>query len=130
MITEKQVPEDKNSLPPLVYAEASIHSTGGMSLFETTEPITPENVTQFHNKPEFVDTTVKKLKQAGFDVLQVGPTSVNIAAPVETYEKVFQTKIVPVEHQVDSARPCNGIWDRRCGTSFTNSPRESTALIC
>lgn len=100
MTTEKQAISGTSSLPPLVYAEASVHSIGNVSLFETTELITPDNVGQFYNKPELVDTAVEKLKQVGFDVLHVGPTSINIAAPVETYEKVFKTKIVSVEHEV------------------------------
>ncbi|MDA2236477.1 S8 family serine peptidase [Bacillus cereus] len=100
MTNEKQVTADASSLPSLVYAEASVHSIGGISLFETKELITPENVGQFHNNPEIVDKAVEKLKEAGFDVLHVGPTSINIAAPIETFEKVFQTKIVPVEHEV------------------------------
>ncbi|SMQ78418.1 Subtilase family protein [Bacillus sp. OV166] len=69
-------------------------------MFETKEIITPENVGQFHNNPDLVDLAVKKLKSAGFDVLQIGPTSINIAAPAEIYDKVFQTKIVPKEREV------------------------------
>ncbi|HDX9535733.1 TPA: hypothetical protein ROX87_005229 [Bacillus thuringiensis] len=100
MTNKKQVTAEASSLPSLVYAEASVHSIGGVSLFETKELITPENVEQFHNNPEIVDKAVEKLKEAGFDVLHIGPTSINIAAPIETFEKVFQTKIVPVEHEV------------------------------
>jgi hypothetical protein len=95
MATEKQVISEKSTLPSQVYAEASIHSAGEVSLFDTTEMITPQNVEQFYNKPELVDTAVEKLKQAGFEVLHVGLTSINIVAPAETYEKVFKDENSP-----------------------------------
>ncbi|HDR7677150.1 TPA: S8 family serine peptidase [Bacillus wiedmannii] len=89
-----------NNLPPVVYAEASVKSVGGRSLFEASFPITRETVSNFHSEPELIEPAVEKLRSEGFEVLQVGPISISIAAPPEVYERVFKTKIIPVERDV------------------------------
>ncbi|MBA4534599.1 S8 family serine peptidase [Brevibacillus halotolerans] len=89
-----------SALPPIIFAEASVHSIEGESIFDSTEPITHENVSRYLNKPELIDKAIEKLKNAGFEVLHIGATTINIAASPETYEKVFHTKIVPEEREV------------------------------
>ncbi|KZD39565.1 peptidase S8 and S53 subtilisin kexin sedolisin [Bacillus cereus] len=89
-----------NALPPIVYAEASVRSVGGESIFETEKMITHENVHRYYNKPELVDIAVEKLKRAGFEVLNIGSVTINIAASPETYERTFNTKIIPEERKV------------------------------
>ncbi|HDR8053152.1 TPA: S8 family serine peptidase [Bacillus cereus] len=89
-----------NNLPPIVYAEASVKSVGGRSLFEASFPITSETVSNFHSESELIEPAVEKLRSEGFEVLQIGPISISIAAPPEVYERVFKTKIIPVEREV------------------------------
>ncbi|WP_258074324.1 hypothetical protein [Brevibacillus laterosporus] len=64
-----------SSMPPIIFAEASVHSVEGESLFVTSASITHENVERYYNKPELVDKAVEKLKEAGFEVLHVGNTN-------------------------------------------------------
>jgi hypothetical protein len=87
-------------LPPLVYASASVHSVGGMSVFQTQGFITSQNVTSFYNNAYLSQIAVQKLKAAGFEVLAVNEIAISIAAPPETYEKAFNTKIVAEERPV------------------------------
>ena len=76
-------------LPPLVYASASVHSVGGMSVFQTQGLITSQNVTSFFNNPYLTQIAVQKLIAAGFEVLAVNEIAISISAPPETYEKAF-----------------------------------------
>lgn len=92
---KKREPE----LPPIVYAEASVRSIGGVSLFETPELVTSETVHNFQSESELVDSAVDRLETEGIDVLAVGQTTISIAAPVKVYERVFKTRIVPEERR-------------------------------
>lgn len=88
------------TLPPLVYAEVSVQSMGGTSLFETEELVTSETVPHFYSERELVKLAVKRLRKEGFQVLQVGPVTITIAAPADVYKQVFKTEIVPEERDV------------------------------
>jgi subtilase family serine protease len=87
-------------LPPLVYASASVHSIGGMSVFQTQGFITSQNVASFYNNDYLSQIAVQKLIAAGFQVLAINELSISISAPPETYEKAFNTKIVAEERPV------------------------------
>ena len=87
-------------LPPLVFASASVHSVGGMSVFQTQGFITSQNVASFFNNPYLTQIAVQKLIAAGFEVLAVNEIAISISAPPETYEKAFNTKIVAEERPV------------------------------
>lgn len=99
-MSEHDNSQTKLVLPPKIFAEASVHSVKGESIFASKEPITHENVSRYLNKPELIDKAIEKLKNAGFEVLHIGAATINIAAPTETYEKVFNTKIIPEEREV------------------------------
>lgn len=87
-------------LPPIVYAEASVKSIGGVSLFETSAPVNQDTVANFFSDPELINAAVERLQAEGFQVLEVAPTTINIAAPAEVYERVFRTRIVAEEREV------------------------------
>ena len=55
-----------SELPPLIYAEASVHSIGGESIFTTSDPITSKTIKQFHSEKDLVEKAVEKLKANGF----------------------------------------------------------------
>ena len=88
------------SAPPVVYAEASVRSVAGVSLFETGRPVTSETITGFYSDPVLVSAAAQRLLAEGFDVLAAGNATLNIAAPSEVYERVFRTRIVPEEREV------------------------------
>jgi hypothetical protein len=89
--------KDVLTVPELVYAEVSVRSVGGVSLFETPGLITSETVPNFYSESQLVNSAVERLRTEGFEVLQVGQTTITIAAPAEVYERVFKTKIAAEE---------------------------------
>lgn len=91
--------KDVLTVPELVYAEVSVRSVGGVSLFETPGLITSETVPNFYSESQLVNSAVERLRTEGFEVLQVGQTTITIAAPAEVYERVFKTKIAAEERE-------------------------------
>ncbi|MGH3666547.1 MAG: hypothetical protein ACRDU8_10765, partial [Egibacteraceae bacterium] len=90
-------------LPDRIYAQASPRSVGGTSLFETSAPVTAGEVAAFSSEEGVVQDAARRLRDAGFDVLQVAPTTINIAGPAERYEQVFGTSLVTEERDVVKA---------------------------
>ncbi len=87
------------TMPPVVYAEASVRSVRGVSLFETPELVTSDTVPDFYSESQLVNSAVERLRTEGFKVLQVGQVTITIAAPAEVYKRVFKTKIVAEERE-------------------------------
>jgi subtilisin family serine protease len=99
-MTERRRPaEAEPTVPPVVYAEASVRSVGGTSLFSDATPVTRETVPGFYSEPRLVDAATAQLRDAGFEVLQTGRTTVTIAAPAALYEETFGTRIVAEERE-------------------------------
>jgi serine protease AprX len=87
-------------LPPKIYSEAVVRSISGASLLRHSHPVTSENVTQFYAEPQQVELAVKRLKAAGFEILEVDFATISIAAAAEVYERSFQTILEAVERPV------------------------------
>ena len=90
---------EPGAMPRLVYAQASPRSIGGMSLFDAPM-VNAENVVAFTSEDQVIRAAVMQLTQAGFQVLQVGATTINIAGPPRLYEQVFGTNLVTEEREV------------------------------
>jgi subtilisin family serine protease len=105
------IKQSEPSVPKKIYAQASPHSIGGVSLFDSAfintkvsstkgkalRVINSGNVTGFFAKKSLVTKAVSQLKEAGFEVLQVTSTTINIAGTQDVYEKAFNTKVVAEE---------------------------------
>jgi len=87
-------------LPPKIYAEAVVRSASGASLLRDVTPVTSENVAQFYAEPKRVELAVKRLKAAGFEILEVGKALISIAAKPEVYERSLQTRLEAVERPI------------------------------
>ncbi|MFD1046566.1 hypothetical protein ACFQ1S_13885 [Kibdelosporangium lantanae] len=87
-------------LPEVVYAQASPRSVGGSSLFEATRTIDHRNVLNYTSEQAVAQSAVARLQAAGFRVLQVSPTTVNIAGPPALYQEYFATRLVTEERPV------------------------------
>ena len=99
-MTEGRSREDSEPIvPPVVYAEASVRSVGGTSLFSSEVSVTQETVPDFYSDSGLVNAAVAQLRDAGFEVLQTGRTTVTIAASAELYEEVFGTRVVAEERE-------------------------------
>jgi hypothetical protein len=93
-------PAKKGVIPPIVYAEVSVRSVCGISLFETPKLVTSNTVSEFYSEYQLINEAIKKLCAEGFEVLNVSPTTITIGAPAKTYETVFKTTIVAEEREV------------------------------
>src|SRR5918998_5176210 len=94
MTEGRRLAGDEPMVPPVVYAEASVRSVGGTSLFSEGASVTRETVPDFHSEPGLVEAAVARLRDAGVGGLQAGWTTVTIAAPPRLYEEGFGTRVV------------------------------------
>ena len=89
----------KPALPKVIYAQASPLSMGGRSLFDAPL-VSEEHVDAFTSEPGVIQNAVSELQRAGFEVLQVGDCTINIAGAPSLFEKVFSTKLFQEERPV------------------------------
>ncbi len=85
----------------ILFAHASVRSLGGTSLFDVPpSDIRAGNVTDFFADETMTLEAVRQLEASGFEVLQVSDATISIAAPIKTFEKVFNTAITGSEKPV------------------------------
>ncbi len=96
-MVKKTSKSNQPQMPEVIYAEASVRSIGGKSLFDTSTIVTSDTVDQYSSESQLVQAAVDKLRTEGFNILSVGETTVTISAPQSVYEKAFNTKIVAEE---------------------------------
>jgi Subtilase family len=87
-------------MPRTIFAQASPHSVGGTSLFETLGSIDAHTAADFESERQIIDQAANRLHQAGFEVLLVTSTTINIAGPQAAYERAFNTRLVTEERPV------------------------------
>jgi hypothetical protein len=88
------------TIPKRIYAHASPHSIGGVSLFEAQGQIHAGTVTNFFSDSELINRSVNLLGEAGFEILQISPWTINIAGDEATYNRAFNTKLKYEERPV------------------------------
>ncbi|HEX2172259.1 MAG TPA: S8 family serine peptidase [Dehalococcoidia bacterium] len=103
-------------MPPRIFAQASPRSIGGVSMFEVQEQIDSSTVAYFFSEEELISRAVYRLQDAGFEVLQATPTTINIAGTAATYQRAFGTTIVTEE------RPVIKEVGRETTATFLDSP--------
>lgn len=92
--------QNQPELPVKVYAEAVVRSASGESLLDSRYPVTSENVHRFYAHGDRLQIAAQRLREAGFDVLDIGKISITIAAFPEVYERSLQTSLEAVERPV------------------------------
>jgi subtilisin family serine protease len=92
-----------SEIPKIIYANASPLSVGGVSMFEAGDQINADTVSNFESDDETIARAVSRLQEAGFDILQVSPLTINIAGSQATYERAFNTKLFAEEREVIKA---------------------------
>jgi subtilisin family serine protease len=90
----------KSRLPNKIFAQVSPRSIGGVSLFEGQNQIRSETVTNFFSDGEVVNAAVARLHEAGFEILQISPMTINIAGTPATFRRAFGTDIVVEDRPV------------------------------
>ncbi|MFK7602192.1 S8 family serine peptidase [Deinococcus sp. SM5_A1] len=90
-------------IPERIYAQASPRSLGSVSMFDAGAQINSATVPNFYSSQDVVEQAVRQLMEAGFEVLQVSPLTINIAGTRETYDRAFNTTIIAEERPVIKA---------------------------
>jgi|GEM_PF-2694603 len=83
------------TIPPLLFAEASPRSLGGLSMFDAGAPVTPDIVAHFGSDESTIARALARLEDAGFQILQVSPYTINIAAPIEVMSELSRPASSP-----------------------------------
>jgi Subtilase family len=86
--------------PDVIYAQASPRSVGGVSLFDAAGTVSGQTVPQFFSEPAVIQAAATRLQDAGFRVLQISRSTINIAGARQTYEEAFGTTLVTEERPV------------------------------
>jgi hypothetical protein len=90
----------RQSLPPIIYAQASPRSISGVSMFEGQERINSSTVMNFMSEADVVQGAVARLQEAGLTILQISPLTINISGTPSTFRKAFNTDIVVLDKPV------------------------------
>ncbi|MBI3970033.1 MAG: S8 family serine peptidase [Chloroflexi bacterium] len=88
---------EQPAVPGRIFAQASPRSVGGVSMFEAQEQIYSATAANFFSEQDVVNRAASRLQEAGFEVLQVTPLTINIAGPAETFQRAFNTTIIAEE---------------------------------
>jgi hypothetical protein len=91
-----------------------------VSLFEAQAQIASTTVSNFFSEPDLLMQAVRRLQEAGFQVLQASPLTINIAGSAETYRRAFKT-VITAEAKV-------GLTPDGQTTTFTFLDSPDTAL--
>jgi subtilisin family serine protease len=87
-------------MPKKIFAQASPKSIGGVSMFDSMNSINFNSVGAFQSERQYIDASVNRLREAGFEILQVTNFTINIAGNQELFEKAFKTKLVVEDRPV------------------------------
>ena len=88
------------TIPDKIFAQVSPRSVGGVSLFDAGDRITVETAPNFLSEQNIINTAVSRLQQAGFEVLQVTQSTINIAGSQATYDQAFNARLYEEERPV------------------------------
>jgi len=90
--TSKKSTTTEAKMPKKIFAQVSPKSVGGVSMFEAQDQILSETVPNFFSDGEAVNEAVVRLEEAGFDILQISPRTINISGSPATFKKAFNTE--------------------------------------
>lgn len=106
----------KSPIPKRIFAQASPRSIGGVSLFEGGNQINSSTVMNFYSEQQVINRAVEKLRAAGFEILYVSPTTINIAGSQRVFEEAFNTHLTTEERGVIKE------FGRKDSATFIESP--------
>ena len=98
-----QPANDPPTVPDLVFAQASPRSLGGTSLFESS-PACSRDAMAMTSERNVIRDAAAQLRMAGFSVLQVSSTTINIAGPPTLYEQAFECRLTAEERPARKAQ--------------------------
>ena len=81
---------DAAGFPERIYAVASPHSIGGVSLFTPGVLADSSTVANFVSEEDVLERAIQELNDAGFEILQATPIMINIAGDRRTFERAVR----------------------------------------
>jgi hypothetical protein len=90
--SEAGAKEAKDMAQPVI-AEVILRKANGSSIMDAQEAITARNIAKYRVSEEVVEEASQKLRDRGFEILQVGPTSLTISGDKELFEDRFGTAL-------------------------------------
>src|SRR5205823_3719892 len=72
----------------------------GVSMFDAQAQIVAGTATKFFSEEEIISRSVNRLMDAGFEVLQVTQSTINIAGSPKTFADAFKTELYTEERSV------------------------------
>lgn len=88
----RRVAHDNQGLPRTLFAQASPRSIGGRSMFEMGS-VRADTVTAVMSEPDVVVAAAAQLQQAGFTVLQMSSTTINISGPATLFRDALECRL-------------------------------------
>jgi hypothetical protein len=76
-----------------VIAEVILRKADGSSVMDAREAITAGNIAKYRVSEEVAEEASRKLRDSGFEILQVGPTSLTISGDKGLFEDRFGTAL-------------------------------------
>src|SRR5215213_7518737 len=96
--SSRRAPKDAEGLPRTIFAQASPRSVG-RSVFQMPA-ITADRAIDVTSEPDLVLAATSQLQPAGFQVLAVSSTTINIAGPAGLYQSAFECSLAVEERPV------------------------------
>jgi hypothetical protein len=90
--SEAGAKEVKDMAQPVV-AEVILRKADDTSVIDAQEAITARNISEYRGSEEVAEEASQKLQDRGFEVLQVGPTSLTISGDQRLFEDTFGTAL-------------------------------------
>jgi subtilisin family serine protease len=118
--TSKSSSSSGSEMPSKIFAQVSPRSVGGVSMFDAQEQISSATVANFFSEGDVVNEAVARLQEAGFEILQISPLTINIAGSQSKYERAFGTQIVVED------RPVIKEMGKKDVAQFLETPETST----
>lgn len=91
-------------MPERIFAQASPKSLGGLSMFAASADRIRKRSGEFNSERAMVRRAVALLRRAGFEILSVSPSTINIAGSRKTYEDAFEAHLAMEEREVIKPR--------------------------
>ncbi len=99
-MVKKKARSKSPAMPGRIFAEASVHSIGGRSLFADDGEVSVDSVQNYASETSLTRDAIHSLEKAGFEVLAVGDATINIAGSRQLFEQAFGTKLHTEQHKV------------------------------
>jgi len=94
---------EQMEVPPMsekVIAEVILRKADGSSILDVEGSITAETIVKYRVEQEVIREASERLKELGFDVIQIGPVGFTISGNKALFEQVFQTTLEMRRRQV------------------------------